>query len=355
MSIEKTWKPWCDIDYSSSAHNADVRAKSYYDSKPSKSIGGGANMPELGMDDAMWINDPHHPSPSLTDITIGPDDIASGLTREDRLNIVHEWIGVKEAELARRRDARFLTTCFIPIPNELSQRDAIRVGNEMCQALFGGDHLYSFSVHAKETTIKKIAGNAVAVHSRQNNHIHIIFSERRLSDGKKGTGASRKFKQRDALRKMINSALSDALIRRGYKIGTNTGADKKTRVSRAQQRAMEREEQQALAVQQVELEVAEKRDEIGTLDQEIAGLEREIAAMEKGRQLPNARKIHANLDKAERGMKDLEIQQQLDRINARSQARIKEAEKYRGQIKDDRSSRTRENTREPDTRDGIDR
>ncbi len=42
----------------------------------------------------------------------------------------------------------------------------------------------------------------------------------------------RKFKQRDALRKLINSALSDALTKRGWKIGTNTGTEKKVRVSR---------------------------------------------------------------------------------------------------------------------------
>jgi len=314
---EKVWKPWNDIDYSSAAHNPDVRAKAYYDSKPSKSIGGGCNMPDLGCDDAMWLNDPHRPSPALNDITV-VDEIASGITKDDRLNIVHEWIGVKERELARRRDARFMTTAFIPIPNELSAKDAVRVGHEMCQALFGGDHLYSFSVHAKETTIKKIAGNAVATHSRQNNHIHIIFSERRLSDGRKGTGASRKFKQRDALRKLINSALSDALIRRGYKIGTNTGAEKKTRISRAQQRAREREEQQALVVEQAELDVAEKRDEIAGLDKEIEELEREIRAQEKApsRQRPRAPQTPRqgiDFDRLTQGMSDLKDQVSKDR------------------------------------------
>ncbi len=345
---EKAWKPWCDIDYSSSAHNPDVRGKAYYDSKPSKSIGGGANMPSLGCDDAMWLNDPADPSPSLSEITVDAEEIASGLTRDDRLGIVREWVGVKERELARRRDARFMTTCFIPIPNELSASDAVQVGHEICLSLFQGDHLYSFAVHGKETKLKKIAGSSVATYSRQNNHIHIIFSERRLSDGKKGTGAARKFKQKDALRKLINSALADALIRRGYKIGTNTGADKKTRLSRAQQRAREREEQQALAVRQAELEAKEKRDEIGAIDKEIAELEREVAAMEKGR-IPSFGKVHANLDKAERSMKDLDIQQQLDRINQRNQTRIKEAEKYR-------SSRTKQPDREPGRdRGGIDR
>jgi|GEM_PF-6759222 len=314
---EKVWKPWNDIDYSSAAHNPDVRAKAYYDSKPSKSIGGGCNMPDLGCDDAMWLNDPHRPSPALNDITV-VDEIASGITKDDRLNIVHEWIGVKERELARRRDARFMTTAFIPIPNELSAKDAVRVGHEMCLALFGGDHLYSFSVHAKETTIKKIAGNAVATHSRQNNHIHIIFSERRLSDGRKGTGASRKFKQRDALRKLINAALADSLIRRGYKITANAGADKKTRISRAQQRAQEREEQQALAVAQVELEAKEKRDEIGAMDKEIEALEKEVAAMEKtpSRQRPVAPQVPRqgiDFDRLDQGMNNLKDQVQADR------------------------------------------
>ncbi|NLT23077.1 MAG: MobA/MobL family protein [Syntrophorhabdus sp.] len=352
---DKTWKPWNDIDYSSSKHNPDVRGKAYYDSKPSKSIGGGANMPELGMDDAMYLNDPADPSPSLSEVTV-IDEIASGITKEDRLAIVREWVQVKERELARRRDARFTTTCFVPIPNELSQRDAVRVGHEICRALFDGDHLYSFSVHAKESVVKKLTGNTVATYSRQNNHIHILFSERRLSDGKKGTGASRKFKQRDALRKLINSALADSLTKRGYKITANTGAEKKTRVSRAQQRAREREQQQALAVSQVELEVAEKRNEIGAMDKEIAELEREVTSLEKGRQVPSFSKVHANLDKAERGMKDLEIQQQLDRINQRSQARLEADKKYRSGQDKNRSSRTRENvTREPDARDGIDR
>ncbi len=115
-------------------------------------------MPDLGCDDAMWINDPHHPSPSLTDVTIDAEEIASGLTKDDRLAMVREWVGVKERELARRRDARFVTTCFIPIPNELSAKDAVRVGHEMGQALFNGDHLYSFSVHAKESVVRRSRG-----------------------------------------------------------------------------------------------------------------------------------------------------------------------------------------------------
>lgn len=344
--MPKTWKPWCDIDYSSSAHNPDVRGKAYYDSKPSKSIGGGANMPSLGCDDAMWLNDPADPSPSLSEITVDAEEIASGLTRDDRLGIVREWVGVKERELARRRDARFMTTCFIPIPNELSQRDAVRVGNEMCQALFGGDHLYSFSVHAKESAMKKISGNAVAVHSRQNNHIHIIFSERRLSDGKKGTGSARKFKVKDALRKMINSALSDALVRRGYKITANTGADKKTRLSRAQQRAREREEQQALAVQQAELEAKEKRDEIGTLDNEIELLEREVAAMEKApsRQRPVAPQVPRqgiDFDRLDQGMNNLKDQVQADRTKQKESR--------------SRTHETPQHEHDRPDRDGIDR
>jgi len=293
--MSKVWKPWNDIDYSSSKHNPDVKQKAYYDSKPSKTIGGGANMPELGMDDAMWLNDPSHPSPTLTDITV-VDEIASGLTKDDRLSMVREWTQVKQAELAKRKDARFMTTAFIPIPNELSASDAVRVGHEICRSLFEGDYLYSFGVHAKETKLKRIAGNAVAMHSRQNNHIHIIFSERRLSDGKKGSGSARKFKQKDALRKLINSALADALVRRGYKITANAGTDKKTRVSRAQQRAREREEQQALAVTQAELEVAEKRDEIGTLDKEIAAMEKEL--VDAQRKVPG--KYHVSPEAAAR-------------------------------------------------------
>lgn len=344
--MPKTWIPWNDIDYSSSKHNVNVKQKAYYDSTPSKSIGGGGNIPELGMDDVMWISDPANPSPTLTDITM-VDDIASGLTKEDRLAIVHEWVQVKERELARRKDARFVTTAFIPIPNELSARDAVKVGHEICRSLFEGDHLYSFSVHSKETTVKKkIAGGAVATYSRQNNHIHIIFTERRLSDGRKGTGAARKFKGHDALRKMINAALAESLIKRGYKITANAGDQKKKRISRAQQRAREREEQQALAVQQIELEAKEKRDEIAGLDKEIAVMEREVTAMEKGRQLPNARKVNAALDQAAHTQD--EIRQQLDAISQRSQARIKEAEKYRS------SRTTKQPEREPGDR-GIDR
>lgn len=272
----KTWRPWCDIDYSSASHNSDVKQKAYYDSKPSKSIGGGGNMPDLGMDEVMYLNDPANPSPSLIEVTV-VDEIASGITKEDRLAMVREWVGVKQRELAKRRDARFMTTAFIPIPNELSQREAVQVGHEMCLALFSGDHLYSFSVHGKESNVRRIKDGRVIEYARLNNHIHIIFSERRLSDGKKGTGAARKFKGRDALRKLINSVLSDALIRRGYKIGTNTGADRKTRISRAQHRAREREEQQALLVEQAEFETKEKRAEIERLEREIEQLETELA------------------------------------------------------------------------------
>lgn len=346
---EKTWIPWNNVDYSSASHNPAVKQKAYYDSTPSKSIGGGANMPNLGCDDAMWLNDPASPSPNITEVTV-VDEIASGLTKEDRLAIVREWVSVKERELARRRDARFFTTCFIPVPNELSARDAVRVGHEICQVLFSGDHLYSFSVHAKETTIKKIAGNAVAVHSRQNNHIHIIFSERRLSDGKKGTGASRKFKQRDALRKMINSALSDALIRRGYKITANAGDQKKKRISRAQQRAREREEQQALAVQQAALEVKQKWDEITAMDKEIAVMEREVTAMEKG-QAPTPskqrsrspqppRQQNIDFDRLAQGMNSLKDTVSKDR------AKQKEASRQRTQAPQHDHDRTE--------RDGID-
>ncbi len=105
MSIEKTWKPWNDIDYSSSKHNPDVRQKAYYDSKPSKSIGGGENMPALGMDDAMWVSDPTNPSPAPTDIAIDTEGIADGISKEDRLAIVKEWVQVKDMELSKRRDA----------------------------------------------------------------------------------------------------------------------------------------------------------------------------------------------------------------------------------------------------------
>lgn len=307
--MSKTWKPWNNVDYSSASHHPEVKQKAHYDSTPSKSIGGGCSMPSLEMEDAMWVSDPTNPSPAPTDIAIATDGIADGISREDRLAIVREWVAVKERELSRRKDARFLTTCFVPIPNELSTRDAVQLGHEMCQALFGGDHLYSFNIHAKETTIKKIAGGAVATYSRQNNHIHIIFSERRLSDGKKGTGTARKFKQHDALRKMINSALADSLIRRGYKITANVGADKRKRIHRVKYRIQEREEQQALAVEEAKLEAKQKRDEIASMDKEIEVAEREVATLEKARsKRPHAPQIHRpgiDFDHLNQGMDNL--------------------------------------------------
>ncbi len=118
---------------------------------------------------------------------------------------------------------------------------------------------------------------------------------------------------------MINAALADALKKRGYKIGTNTGNEKKTRISRAQQRAKEREEQQALAVQQAELEVKEKRDELGTLDKEIAELEQEVAAMEKAPSprrpvAPQVPRQGIDFDRLTQGMNNLKEQVKMDRM-----------------------------------------
>jgi len=347
----KSWKPWCCIDHCSATHHADVVEKARYDTKPSKSAGWGANMPSAGLDNVVCVNTPT------------PGTSEDPVTRADRLKLIEAWGSIKEQELSRRPDSRFCNTLVIPVPNELSLEVDVQIGAEVCTKLFGQEYAYSFSIHQKGDgdTTGTTTSTAAAARIVANNHIHVMFSERNLVTGLKGSGGGRRdgkhgedrrpFKEPSRLRAMVNDALADSLRKRGYRIGANTGADKKVRLPRGEYEANRYQEQAEIAVAEAEKRVQEKRVEVEMLRRDLREAE-----LEKSRQLPGFRKVRANLDKAERSLKNTEIQVQLDRIQQRSQNRIKEAEKYRTD-KDDRSSRTRETDRdrEPDGRGGMDR
>lgn len=287
MSNKNTWSSWCDIDYSSAAHHGDIKQKAAYDTRLSKSIGGGCHMPAVeieGMADRLYLVDPVDKNPARENIEIDGEGITTNVMREERLAIVSQWVRTKNNELAIRKDARFATSLFIPIPNQLDARDAVRFGDQLCRSLFA-DHQYSFSVHSKETIVKKqITGGKVGEFARKNNHIHIMFSERSLATGKKGTGASRPFKGKDKLRRMVVAKSDEILSKKfGVTIRKPNGYEKKIRISRGQYFAQQQEEKLRFAVLEAENERADVEAKVEQYEHDCQQLEGELLALERTR------------------------------------------------------------------------
>lgn len=281
---DKTWKPWNDVNYCSAKHHADITEKARYDTKFSKSAGWGCNMPSRGLDNVVYVNNPAgtREDPAM---------------RADRLQLIASWGLIKEQELTRRpTDARFCSTLFIPVPNELSISDDVNIGAEICTKLFGQEYAYSFSIHRKESERKEaIPTGKAAAYSVTNNHIHVMFSERSMVTGKKGSGDGRPFKKPDALRRLINDALAESLVKRGYKIGSNGGQDKKVRVSPGEYQANRMQEEAEIAVDLAEKAVEEKRAEIAVLAQDLEVTQKEFEAQGKA-----TGKYHASPEAAAR-------------------------------------------------------
>lgn len=284
-----TWSSWCDIDFSSAAHHPDIKQKAAYDTAPGKSIGGGCHMPAIttleGMDDRLYLIDPANKNPPpRRDIEIDRDGITNNIMRDERLAIVRQWVRTKENELTIRKDARFARTIFIPIPNELSARDAVRFGDMLCRSLFA-DHQYSFSVHAKETILKKhVPGGRVAEFARKNNHVHIMFSERSLTTGKKGTGDARPFKGRVQLHRLVVTK-SDEILAKKFGITIrkpNAGDEKKVRVPRAQYYAQLEEDKLLLAAIEAEEVRVKAEAEVEQREHDFEHELHELTVLERG-------------------------------------------------------------------------
>lgn len=343
---DKNWKPWNDINHCSAKHHPDITEKARYDSKPSKSAGWGCNMSASGLSNVLYVNNP-------AGMKEDPH------SRHDRLQMIASWSDIKTQELTRRpTDARFCNTLFIPLPNELSVEEDVNIGAEICGKLFGQEYPYSFSIHLKESERKEATPTGkAAAYSVTNNHIHIMFSERNLTTGKKGSGGGkhgkecRPFKQKDGLRKMINAALGESLTRRGYKIGANTGEDKKVRIPRGEYQLNQKQNEAEIAVSEAEKAVEEKRAERDALSRDLEAMEREFEAQEKApRQRPVGPQIQRHgidLNAMEKGMNDLKDKVTKDRDQQKDQSRQRSQSPREQEL--DRTDRTERNDR-----DGMD-
>lgn len=342
-----------------------------YINRASESLAGGCHLPSLGEEYCGMST--------------------TAMSRHDRNKITRRFAQIEREEKARYKGTRTGYSVKIPIPNGLTIEQGVELGDRLCKLVMGDRHEYAFSLHRGEipkeyqrqmdereqdplTGKMRFTARARALRkvlrSEDNRHIHVTMKE--LPIGQKNKTSVRWMQQKvhgvmllrrhpleaDGTRVKygFDDALEEILLQKyGIKPGTSTPETRRPRISQEVFKIRQKEAILAAEIEETQHDIdeiiASMREDQGRWEETKRDYEDKLHALQKGLD-PSSRRPRS--PRPDRRL-DPETQAQLDRINQRSQARLEADKKYRsGQDKDDRSSRTRENTREPNDR-GIDR
>lgn len=344
-----------------------------YINRASESLGGGCHLPSLG------------------DEYSGMSTIA--MSRRDRNKITRRFAQIEREEKARYKGTRTGYSVKIPIPNGLSIEQGIELGDRICNLVLGDRHEYAFSLHrgeipkeyrremeAKErdplTGKMRFTARARAIRrvirTEDNRHLHVTFKELPLGRKDKKTVRWMQEKKHGVMllrrhplepdgtraRHGFDDALEEILSQKyGIKPGASTPETRRPRISQEVFKVRQKEAILAAEIEENQHDldeiIAAMREDQVQWEETKQSYDDQIRALEKGLDPSGKRPRSPRSDRP----LDPAVQAQLDRINQRSQARIREAEKYRsGQDKNDRSRTRVDNTREPGRdRGGIDR
>jgi len=329
-----------------------------YINRASESLGGGCNLPSLG------------------DEYCGMSTIA--MTRQDRNKITRRFAAIEREEKGRYKGTRTGYSVKIPIPNGLTIEQGIELGDRLCNLVLGTRHEYAFSLHRGEipneyrrqmdemerdplTGKMRLTPRARAIRkvirSEDNRHLHVTLKE--LPIGQKNKTSVRWMQEKkhgvmllrrhplepDGTRKQhgFDDALEEILLQEyGIKPGASTPETRRNRVSQEVYKIRQKE---AILVAEIEENqhdldeiIASMREDQGRWEEIKQSYDDQIRALEKGLDPSGKRPRSPRPDRP----LDPETQAQLDRINARTQARLEADKKYRSGQDKDWTSRTRE-------------
>jgi|GEM_PF-2084379 len=341
-----------------------------YINRASESLGGGCHLPSLGEE------------------YTGMSTIV--MSRHDRNKITRRFAVIEREEKTRYKGTRTGYSIKIPIPNGLSVEQGVELGDRICNLVLGDRHEYAFSLHRGEipneyrremdqmerdplTGKMRLTPRARAIRkvlrSEDNRHLHVTLKElpigaknktsvRWMQEKKHGVMCLRRHPlEPDGTRARygFDDALEEILLRDyGIKPGTSTYETRRPRISQEVFKVRQKEAILAAEIEETQRDldeiIASMREDQSRWEEIKQSYDDQIRALGKGLVSPSERPRSPRPDRP----LDPAVQAQLDRINQRSQARIQQAEKHRTPDKD-RSSRTRDNTRDRDGRGGIDR
>lgn len=334
-----------------------------YINRASESLGGGCHLP------------------SIEEEYTGMSTIA--MSRRDRNRITRRFAAIEREEKTRYKGTRTGYSIKIPIPNGLSIEQGIALGDRVCNLVLGDRHEYAFSLHrgeipaeyrremeAKErdplTGKMRFTARARALRkvlrSEDNRHLHVTMKElpigaknktsvRWMQEKKHGVMLLRRHPlEPDGTRTRygFDDALEEILLQNyGIKPGATTPETRRSRISQEVFKVRQKEAILAAEIEETQHDIdeiiASMREDQSRWEEVEQTYRDQLLALEKGLVPPAQKARSPRLDRPI----DPGVQQQLDRINQRSQARIEADKKYRS---------SRENTREPEPGDrGIDR
>lgn len=382
-NLPESWTAFCDVKFLGGRPHMQKRKgketgklvlptsiaeNAKYINRASESLGGGCHLPSIG-EEYMGMS-------------------TVSMSRHDRNLITRRFSQIEREEKARYRGTRTGYSVKIPIPNGLSIEQGIELGDRLCNLVLADRHEYAFSLHRGEipaeyrremdekerdpvTGKTRLTPRARAIRrvirTEDNRHLHVTMKElpigaknktsvRWMQEKKHGVMLLRRHPLEPdgtRVRYGFDDALEEILMQEyGIKPGASTYETRRPRISQEVYKVRQREAILAAEIEETQRDldeiIASMREDQGRWEETKQAYDDQILAIQKGLVPPSQKSRSPRPDRP----LDPAVQAQLDRINQRSQARIKEAEKYRGQDK----SRTRENDREPEHGDrGIDR